>query len=127
MTVSIIPISSPQTGAAWWKQRTQIDGTDYILGLQWLQRDGHWLLHLYDQDQSPIAVGIKLVPAWDLLGTVTDTRRPAGRLYLWDVNATGQDPTFSNLGVQFQLKYYDAAELAAYTSIYGSLAAVFGT
>ena len=126
MALFAIPCSPPATtGIATWKQRTQLDGVDYILAFAWLVRDGHFLMHMYDQDESPIALGIKLVPTWDLLRTVIDVRRPPGRIVLWDIANTGADPAFDTLGVQFQLRYYDLAELAFIQSQLGPTT-VFG-
>lgn len=135
MAIWDIPCAQAATsGKSWWKQQTALDGVLYLFEFQWTQRDGAWVMHLSDVTGSPIAVGIKLLPLFDLLRTVIDTRRPVGRLQLWDLAGTQQNPTFSTLGTQYQLRYYDAAELALVTTPvaqggYGlpSLAAYFGS
>lgn len=103
--MSVFQIPCVPAGASHWKQRTALDGTDYILVFEWLQRDGHWLLHVLDLQESPIASGLKLVTNWPLLRGVTDPRRPPGNLFVWDALGLDDDPTFDGLGTRFVLAY----------------------
>lgn len=100
-------------GQSSWRQRTSLDGRDYILRFEWFQRDGAWRFSIADQNDSPIAVGIKIVTDWPLLFGVVDARRPAGQLMIIDERGEGLDPSFSELGSRFTLVYFTAAELAA--------------
>jgi len=106
----LIPCSSD--GQSTWRQRTALDGRDYILSFDWVQRLGHWLFAISDQDGSPIVSGIVLVTNWPLLRGVTDARIPRGHLVLDDTTGRNEDPDFSGLGVRFKLLYFSSAELA---------------
>ena len=76
-----IPDAARTAGSAVFK--AALDGVTFTFRLQWNQRASTWSISLADADDVAIASGIALVPAWDLLGLVTDTRRPLGSLMLW--------------------------------------------
>jgi hypothetical protein len=95
-----------------WTQRTTLEGRDYLLTFEWLQRGGHWLLSIADQDGVPIASGLWLLTNWPLLRGVRDPRRPPGELMVQDTLSRAEDPGFTDLGERFALAYYTADELA---------------
>lgn len=105
------------SGAAYWVQRTALDGRDYLLTFRWSQREGVWRLDLADLDGVAIVSGLVLVVGVSLLRGVVDTRRPAGELVVIDTSgAQDRDPGFDDLGApgaRFVLAYFTAAELAA--------------
>lgn len=98
-------------GQSNWRQRTAIDGRDYILSFTWVQRDGHWYMDLADQDGVAISSGIKLVPTWPLLRGITDARRPPGQMILEDTTGGLAEPAFGELGTKYQLVYLAPDEL----------------
>ena len=57
-----------------YTQQTELDGKNYTLEFEFIEREGFWMLHIGDQDGSPLVYGIKLVADWPLL------RRDAGIL-----------------------------------------------
>ncbi len=103
MTIYSIPCAP--NGVSNWKQKTQLDGTDYVLEFLWNQRDGHFSLNLLDQDEVPIMQGILLVTGYDLIGQCVDPRRPPGTLFIADVLRLDEDPGFDDLGDRFVLGY----------------------
>ena len=54
------------------RQQTEIAGSTYTFEFEILEKSGNWLLHLYDSEEKPLVMGLKLVPDWPLL------RRDAG-------------------------------------------------
>lgn len=106
-----ISIPCEAAGQSNWRQRTVIEGRDYVLRFDWNQRNGSFYLSIADQDGSAIATGIKLVTDWPLLFGVVDARRPPGELMIIDEKGEGLDPSFSELGTRFSLVYFTAAEM----------------
>lgn len=102
-----IPDAARTTGSVVFK--ATLDGVTFNLRLQWNQRASTWSLSLADADDVAIVSGLALVPAWDLLGLVTDTRRPLGSLMLWRSDGSFEHPDLSNLGTVCKLYYYEAA------------------
>lgn len=99
-------------GDSSWTQTTALDGVDYVMRFDWLQRMGRWVLHLSDSSGVAIRTGMVLNIDALLLRGVTDPRRPRGELVVIDTtNTHDADPGFSDLGGRFVLLYADAAEL----------------
>jgi hypothetical protein len=91
--------------------RTVLDGREYLLKFRWNGRAGKWYLSLYDQDESPIYEGIKLVVNFPLLGArVVDERRPPGELMALDPSSD-RDPGLYDLGTRVILQYIDAENI----------------
>lgn len=118
----IVPTSTEQP---WYRQRTTLDGRDYVLYFKWNQRNGRWYVDVFDQDERPIAVGVKLVTNFPLLRLFRDPRKPAGQLTVVDMVATrreneanelivssDRDAGFCNLGTRFLVFYFESAEVA---------------
>jgi hypothetical protein len=93
-----------------YTQRTVLDGREYVLRFRWNQRAAKWYLSLFDQDESPIYVGVKLVINFPLFGPrLVDDRAPPGELLAIDTEATGADPGLHDLGGRIKIVYIDGA------------------
>ena len=44
-----------------FSQEHQIFGFCYIFEFMWIEREGYWVLHLYDAAEKPIALGLKVI------------------------------------------------------------------
>jgi hypothetical protein len=109
VSVYRIPTSSGPEYAS-TVQRTALDGRDYILRLQWNMREGKWYLSLSDQDDVPLAMGLKVTARRLLLVRVTDERRPPGEIMCSDLAGDGADPSLYSFGVTHELLYFDRDE-----------------
>ena len=74
-----------------FEQLTQLDGREYLLRFVWSTRESTWYLNIYDQDENPIALGVRLVVNWPLLRRFRDPRLPPGLLFLVDMSNTNQE------------------------------------
>ncbi len=93
----------------YYEQTTQLDGIEYLMRFIWVDREGCWYLGIYDQNNNPIAVGIRLVVTWSLLRRFVDPRLPTGALLCVDLTGMNQDivePT--DLGTRVILVYITA-------------------
>lgn len=90
-----------------------LGGREYLFRFTWNQRAEKWFLSIFDQDELPIAVGIKVVVGAPLNHLITDERGPKGILYVFDTEAVsdrttiGVDPGLTNLGERHVLIYID--------------------
>jgi hypothetical protein len=103
-----IPIPPIVNSAGSARFRVALDGDDFVLTLQWNQRTETWSLDVADVNEDAIVSGIVLVPTWDLLGLVTDSRAPRGSLMLWQPDGGQDGPTLTGLGTSSRLVYYEA-------------------
>lgn len=98
-------ISIPQ-GVPAFTQRVSLEGKEYLLYLEWVERESAWYMTLSDADAEPILAGRKVVPDWPLLNRVTDSRRPPGELVAVDMSGQGLRPAFTDFGVRVLLTYW---------------------
>lgn len=98
--VIAIPEISPH-----FTQRVSLDGTNYLLELQWIQREAFWYFRIATEQDVTIFGMRKLAVDWDLLRTVVGTARPPGTLFLLDTSGAGREAGFDDLGVRCVLCY----------------------
>lgn len=109
------PLQIPTTaGNPDYTQRTRLDGREYLLHFKWNQLCEHWTLDIYDDVETILVSGIKLIANWPLLRFYQwDSRMPPGNLVVVDLTPDGSPPGFEDLeiGRRCELVYYPATEL----------------
>lgn len=96
-------------GAAFQRQRIALDGRLYTLGLAWNQWASFWSLSLWDSEESPILLGLRIAVNWPLLRYYKyDPRCPQGEIIAHDLTGDGSDPGFDDFGIgkRVELTYY---------------------
>jgi len=94
-----VPTDTPDTSI-----RVPLGDVDYIVRLNYHEREDRWYLDLLTAENVEIVCGIKLVSNWPLLRRLVDIRRPGGELIA--LRAVGDAPPgFSDLGRGVQLAY----------------------
>ena len=110
MSILIIDNESPST---YYDELVQIEGLEYLFEFTWSDRESAWYLNIYDQDENPIAFGVKLVLNARLLRRFQDPRLPPGLLFCADISGTGQDMTEpADLGVNVELVYVTSDDIS---------------
>lgn len=111
MSVLAIKLSP---GTPNYRQRTMLDGVEYMLDLRWSQLEEKWYLDLRDASGELLIGCIKLVVNFPLL---RGRRRhvdgiPAGELFVADNRPFPADPGLDELGDSHRLEYIEAETLA---------------
>lgn len=117
MALRLIPLRGSSTRPT-VRERVTLDGTDYLLELQWNARDAGWYLHLFTGAGDPVALGLKLVANARLGHRSRDPRMPPGMLAVVDVSGEGVDPGIDDLATDLStgrvgLLYLDESDLPA--------------
>lgn len=111
---------SVATGTPSFRQRTTLDGREYILVFRWSQREERWYLDVLDAQENLLAGAIKIVANWPLL----ESRRfaagmPPGEIVALDRRSVAADPGLDELGALVPLLYFPAADMAAARAVVG--------
>lgn len=61
-----------------------IDGTPYLLSINWNTRGEFWAIRFQDRERNILAAGIKLVLEYELIANYPDRGLPPGHLYVVD-------------------------------------------
>jgi hypothetical protein len=97
------------TTALAFDQLAQLDGVEYLLDFEWEDRESCWYMNIFDQDQNPLAYGIKLVINTPLLRRFRDPRLPKGLLFCGDLSESETDIAApGDLGNRVPLVYLTA-------------------
>jgi hypothetical protein len=101
----VIPVAS---GVPHQRQRTHLDGVEYVLELHWSEREAQWYLTLRDRNAALICGPMKIVVNWPILLARRGVAGvPPGELLAADGRETPADPRLDELGDVVQLLYRD--------------------
>jgi len=95
-----------------YTQRVRLEGKDYVFKLDWSLREERYYLSIFDLDDTPIKVGIKVVPNWPLLRRHRTALLPPGELFAFDLAETEapEPPTLEDFGTRVELYYFASDE-----------------
>jgi hypothetical protein len=105
-TPLVIPVIA---GRAYTRQRMNLDGRVYSLELAWNQYESSWHLSLFDAEDEPLVLGLRIVANWPLLRYYkADPRLPPGEMFAQDLTGDGSPPAFDDFGQgkRVELTYY---------------------
>lgn len=90
-----------------YSERIGLDGRDFLFEFDWNDREGRWYLSIRGVDETPLALGIKVVANWPLLRRFSDPSLPQGSLFAADLSPeNGESPTYLELGKRVRLLYF---------------------
>ena len=95
------------TAESWYEQTVTLDGVDFLLRLEWSERQRRWYCDLETADGTALATGIKVVADRPLFERLTSDLRPRGQLWCVDRSGSGVDPDLRDLGSRCLLVYVD--------------------
>lgn len=110
MTAIILTLPSSNTPK--YSYSTVLDGNEYKLSFQYMLRgDSSWHLSIYDKQDKPLLLNVKIVPWFDLLSGFPAGDLPLGELGLECLSLpfpNAPNITLENLSTDFLLVYYTA-------------------
>lgn len=101
-------------GVPFYTQKTRLDGVDYILGFRYSQREDRWYFSIYDSEEKPILLGLKLVTNWPLLQAYRfNPLVPPGEIMAQSLTTDESPPGLDELGPnrRVQLIYFEKGTL----------------
>jgi hypothetical protein len=98
-----------------YTQQVLLDGTVYVLKLQWHSRADRWYASLSLLDGTPLVQGRAVCVGTDLLLGCAEAGRPYGLLIALPTSETGLvDPGLTGLGSGCVLCYYAVGEVTPF-------------
>lgn len=94
-----------------YNQRVTLDGVEYLLKLDWTDREQRFYLSIFLTDGTPISTGNKLVANWPLLRKCANVNKPPGILIAVDCSPNGGDPpVLSDIGIRVKILYFPVTQ-----------------
>ena len=91
------------------------DNEAVFITLKWNETAESWFMDVVMVDGSQSAYGLRLAPGVNMLYGLNFDK--IGGLFVSDTLLTSQEPTYDNLGTQFELWYMTIAELEEYDAV----------
>lgn len=90
-----------------------LEGREFLFRIYWADREACFYLNIADQDETPLATGIKLVVGWPLLRRFVDARLPPGLFMCVDMSGAGAEiATPLELGYRVPLLYVTSDDVS---------------
>lgn len=105
---SILPFTP---GIPFYRMSVTLGEEDYVFDVRWNERDNGWYFDLFTVNEVAIIHGVKVVLGTLLGGVNPDENRLPGGLIAADLEDTGLDPGFDDLGYRVQVYFYTLQEI----------------
>lgn len=94
-----------------YRLQVPLSGVLYLFDVRWNDRDSAWYMDMYEADETPILLGVKLV-----LGNILGRRSRhlffvQHLLRVVDTSGSGKDAGFDDLGSRVQVMHIPVSEL----------------
>lgn len=86
-----------------------IDGVPVTLRFMWNERFKYWTFNLYDRQQDPIAIGIKMVRSYPLISRL-NLDSIEGEFYFFRQNGAKEEADIDSIGGDFTFVYLTREE-----------------
>ena len=108
--MQIIPFKEP---AAWQAQIT-LTGVIFLLYFRWNAMNEYWVMNIYNRNDEPIVLGIKVVTNFDLTKQFSAiTGMPEGDILCQNILGLWSTIQRFDMGQTTELIYYEQGELEA--------------
>jgi len=105
--MQIIPFKQP----AKWQEQIELDRIIYILEFTWNALNEFWTMNIYNRNEEPLILGIKIVPNFPLLKAYTVFGKPEGEIICQNIINSPDTISRFDMSQKFELVYYSTQEL----------------
>lgn len=107
--MQIIPFKEP----AAWSEQVNLTNSVFLFYFRWNALNRYWVMNIYNQDNIPIVLGIKIVTNYDLTKQFVVMGMPAGDIICQNILNKWDDIERFQMGQTNELIYYEPGELEA--------------
>lgn len=90
--------------------QVELDGVLYTLGFSFNARANYWTMDIFDSNEIPILVGIRVITGWLLTDKYVMEGLPPGDFFVFDSSGKNEDPTQDDFGTTKILIYDNLLE-----------------
>lgn len=103
----IIPFKEP----SFWREQITLTGVVFIFEFKWNSLNEFWVMNIYDSEEIPLILGIKIVPNYPLLDQYSVAGMPSGEIICQNIVATPDSISRFDMSQKFELVYYEDGEI----------------
>jgi len=94
-------------------QEITIDGVVYMFEFNWNSRGEFWSMDVFDRDQLPLVLGVRMVIFHELIQQYVDKGLPPGELYIIDPSGDMNEVNKDDLLTRAYILYFGEDELVS--------------
>lgn len=80
-----------------FRQSLTLEGVSYIFSFVWNTRDNAWTMSIYDDQNEPLVLGIRIVLNYELIGQYQHLEIPPGKIYALDTTGNVNPITYEDM------------------------------
>lgn len=103
----IIPFKEP----SYWREQITLSGVVFVFAFKWNALNEFWVMDIYDSEEQPLILGIKIVPNYPLLDQYSVDGMPSGEIICQNIVAAPDTISRFDMSQKFELVYYEAGEI----------------
>lgn len=107
--MQIIPFKEP----AEWEAQITLSDVIFNLNFKWNALNKYWIMSIYNRNDQPILLGVKVVVNWNLTSQYVVVGAPQGDIICQNVLGQFGDIMRFDMGEVAELFYYENGELEA--------------
>jgi hypothetical protein len=88
--------------------RWELDGREYVVRLEWSDRDDSYAINIFTVDRTPVLLGHMPRTGADVFDNVAAEGRPPGKLFLEDTTGADGELLFDGFRQGLRLVYVEA-------------------
>lgn len=111
--MQIIPFKEP----AAFQQQITLTSVIYLLYFRWNAMNKYWVMNIYDRNDNPVLLGVKIVTNFDLTSQFSAlTGMPSGDILCQNILGLWDTIQRFDMGQTTEIIYYEPGELKALSS-----------
>lgn len=107
--MQIIPFKE----SAAWKAQITLSQIIFTLAFKWNALNAYWVMNIFDRNDQPILLGVKVVTNYDITAQFVVLGMPSGDIFCQNIIGLWDDIQRFDMGETTELLYYEVGELAA--------------
>ena len=96
---------------AQWKQQIELNNETFILSFKWNALNEYWSMNIYDQNESPLVLGIKIVTQFNLTEQLVQSGMPQGDILCENIIGGFEKIKRNDMGLTNELVFFETGEI----------------
>ena len=96
---------------AQWKQQIELNNETFILSFKWNALNEYWSMNIYDQNESPLVLGIKIVTQFNLTEQLVQSGMPQGDILCQNIIGGFEKIKRNDMGLTNELVFFETGEI----------------
>lgn len=94
-----------------FREEIELNNQTFILSFKWNALNEYWSMNIFDQNENPLVLGIKLVTQFNLTEQLVQSGMPNGNIVCQNIIGGFEKIKRNDMGLTNELVFYNAGQL----------------